>query len=368
MNKIVHRLFTSVLSLCLCVTASTLNTHAEGRKAYTYTVNFYTGNHGTFAGTSHVMVDNSKSGSSYQISGNGSVVTVSGLMRNDVVSFDAAMAGAVDLGENSKYYVKGIRQSGRDNDTVSLSAFRVEKDQDYVVAYGIRGELTSYVVNYQDTSGRTLAPSRTYYGNVGDRPVVAFLYIEGYEPQAYNLTRTLTANTAENVFTFQYSRTRTGGGGGGGTTTEPGGGTGTGAAPEGAEGAAGTAAAPGAGETAGGGGAAAGAAAAPGGAGGAAAGGAADAGGAPGGTGADAGLQEAADGQVPLDEGPQDLIEQGDEEVPLDRGSIDEGTRMLSSSILIAIAASVALMGLMVIWFRRRKKESQREKTDHKNP
>ena len=358
-KKIIHKLFAGALSLCLCFTTGALHTHAEGRKAYTYTVNFYTGNHGSFAGTSHVMVDNSKSGSSYQISGSGSVVTVSGLMRNDVVSFDAAMAGAVDLKENSKYYVKGIRQSGRDNDTVSLSAFRVEKDQDYVVAYGIRGELTSYVVNYQDTSGRTLAPSRTYYGNVGDRPVVAFLYIEGYEPQAYNLTRTLTANTAENVFTFEYARVRTGAGGGGGTTTEPGGGGGTATAPEGAPGggeaAEGADTAPGA---AAGTGATAGAAAAPG-------GGAAD-----GGAGADAGagLQEAADGEVPLDEGPQDLIEQGDEEVPLDRGSIDEGPRMLSGSVLIALAASAALMGLIVVWFRRRKKESQREKTDRDNP
>ena len=371
-KKIIHRLFAGALSLCLCFTTGALHTHAEGRKAYTYTVNFYTGNHGSFAGTSHVMVDNSKSGSSYQISGSGSLVTVSGLMRNDVVSFDAAMIGAVDLKENSKYYVKGIRQSGRDNDTVSLSAFRVEKDQDYVVAYGIRGELTSYVVNYQDTSGRTLAPSRTYYGNVGDRPVVAFLYIEGYEPQAYNLTRTLTANTAENVFTFEYARVRTGAGGGGGTTTEPGGGGGTATAPEGAPG--GGEAAPGtaaAGGAAGTGAIAGGAAAAPGGAadgGGAAAapgGGAAD-----GGAGADAGagLQEAADGEVPLDEGPQDLIEQGDEEVPLDRGSIDEGPRMLSGSVLIALAASAALMGLIVVWFRRRKKESQREKTDRDNP
>ncbi len=369
-KKIIHRLFAGALSLCLCFTTGALHTHAEGRKAYTYTVNFYTGNHGSFAGTSHVMVDNSKSGSSYQISGSGSLVTVSGLMRNDVVSFDAAMIGAVDLKENSKYYVKGIRQSGRDNDTVSLSAFRVEKDQDYVVAYGIRGELTSYVVNYQDTSGRTLAPSRTYYGNVGDRPVVAFLYIEGYEPQAYNLTRTLTANTAENIFTFEYARVRTGGGGGGtGTTTEPGGGGGTATAPEGAPGGGGATegadTAPGA---AAGTGATAGAAAAPGD--GAADGGAGAADvGLPGGAGADAGadLQEAADGQVPLEEGPQDLIEQGDEEVPLDRGSIDEGTRMLSGSILIALAASAALMGLIIVWFKRRKKETQREKADRED-
>ncbi len=359
-HKIFRRVLTGLFALCLCFTTSALPAYAEGRKAYTYTVNFYTGNHGSFAGTSHVMVDNSKSGSSYQISGGGSVVTVSGLMRNDVVSFDAALVGAVDLGENSKYYVKGIRQSGRDNDTVSLSAFRVEKDQDYVVAYGIRGELTSYTVNYQDTSGRTLAPSRTYYGNVGDRPVVAFLYIEGYEPQAYNLTRTLTANAAENIFTFEYSRPQSGGGGGGGGTTGTETGT-PGTTPEGEGGTTGTGGdtAPG-GEAAGGEGTGAdgGAAGAPGGGADAQGAAAPDAGGAP-------NLQENADGEVPLDNGPQDLVEQGDEEVPLNRGILEGETLLFPSSILIAIAASAALMFLAILWFRRRK--TQKKESSNKD-
>ena len=34
--------------------------------------------------------------------------------------------------------------------------------------------------------------------------MVAYHYIEGYQPQAYNLTKTLSANEAENVFTFVY--------------------------------------------------------------------------------------------------------------------------------------------------------------------
>ena len=40
--------------------------------------------------------------------------------------------------------------------------------------------MTSYTVNYVDENGNELAPSRTYYGNVGDRPVVAYLYMDGY--------------------------------------------------------------------------------------------------------------------------------------------------------------------------------------------
>ena len=65
--------------------------------------------------------------------------------------------------------------------------------------------MTSYTVNYVDENGNELAPSRTYYGNVGDKPVVAYLYMDGYMPQALTLTQTLSANQADNVFTFEYS-------------------------------------------------------------------------------------------------------------------------------------------------------------------
>lgn len=180
--------------------------YTAAAEEYTYTVTFYPGNHGSFENAGQVSVDNHRSGSVYRIACESDAVTVSGLRAGDVVSFDAAMEGAVNLGGESKYYVKGIRMSGRDNSTVDTSAFRVEGDRDYVVAYGIRGDMTSYVVNYQDTEGNTLSPGRTGYGNVGDKPVIAFLYIEGYQPQAYNLTKTLSANAAENVFTFTYSR------------------------------------------------------------------------------------------------------------------------------------------------------------------
>ena len=193
---------------------------------YTYTATFYPGNHGSFQGTEQVTVDNSSSGSFWEITGEGDVIRVSGLKAGDIVSFDAAYEGAVKLEEGSRYYVKGIRVSGRDNSTVDTSAFQVEGDRDYVVAYGIKGDLTSYVVNYQDENGNALAPGRTYYGNVGDKPVIAFLYVEGYQPQAYNLTKTLSKNEAENVFTFTYRR-RPAAPAGGNEGGETGGGTGT---------------------------------------------------------------------------------------------------------------------------------------------
>ena len=117
-----------------------------------------------------------------------------------------ATAGMVDLKNGDKYYIKGVRESGRDNNTVADSAFTVTKDAEYVVAYGIQGDMVSYTVNYQDGGGNELAPSRTYYGAVGDKPVIAYQYIEGYRPDAYNLTKTLGKNEADNVFTFTYTQ------------------------------------------------------------------------------------------------------------------------------------------------------------------
>ena len=190
-----------VLVLCLSFGGSPVRVFAE---EYTYQVTFYSGNQGAFCSTEGLYVNNMESGSDYSAVLRNGAITVSGLKRGDIVSFDV-QAGAVELPEDSKYYIHGVRQSGRDNDTVQSSAFHVEGDAEYVVAYGIRGNLASYTVQYQDTEGNILAPSRTYYGNVGDKPVVAYLYVEGYNPQTLALTKTLSENEAENVFTFVYT-------------------------------------------------------------------------------------------------------------------------------------------------------------------
>ena len=110
--------------------------------------------------------------------------------------------------EDDKYYVKGFRLSGRDNDDMNnnleIPAFTAEKDVDYVVAYGIKGDQVSYVVQYQDADGNELLPSQTFYGNIGDKPIVAYRYIDGWIPQTLALTKTLSATESENVFTFIY--------------------------------------------------------------------------------------------------------------------------------------------------------------------
>lgn len=187
--KKLRQILTFVVALCMIFQCSLLSVFADDE--YTYTVTFYAGNQGTFAdGASKIVMNNLKYGA--------------------LVSFDVQRDGVVILNDSDKYYVKGLRKSGRDNsETDELEASRysvtVKGDADYVVAYGIKGNQVAYTVNYQDMDGNELLASNTYYGNVGDKPVVAYQYVEGYTPQALALTKTLSENSAENVFTFRYT-------------------------------------------------------------------------------------------------------------------------------------------------------------------
>ena len=64
--------------------------------------------------------------------------------------------------------------------------FQVDGDRDFVVAYGIKGDMVAYTVNYQDAAGNALLESDTYYGNPGERQYVSSRYVDGYVPQALN--------------------------------------------------------------------------------------------------------------------------------------------------------------------------------------
>jgi len=191
---------TMLLAVSLLVTLSCGSAFAAGSNKYTYTVTFLAGGQGTFSGTSGLAVD-SKNAGGVNITPFGDKIVVSGLMAGDVVAFNAPASVTMT---SEKHYVQGVRLSGHDNDTVADSVFTVNSDEDYVVAYGIKGNMTSYTVHYQDEAGNTLADSDVFYGNVGDKPVVAYKYIEGYEPQVAGFTKTLSENEAENVFTFVY--------------------------------------------------------------------------------------------------------------------------------------------------------------------
>lgn len=194
-------IMTTVLTVCMLFSLSVVN--VLGAEEYSYTVTFYAGNQGTFSGIDGISV---KGADTAKITNLIDRIVVSGLKSGDELKFDS-LQDEISLKDSSKYYVKGIRLSGRDNDSFSLepSVFRVDSDRDYVVAYGIQGDMVGYTVNYHDLEGNELAPSRTYYGNVGDKPVVAYLYVENYTPQALGLTKTLSANEAENVFNFIYT-------------------------------------------------------------------------------------------------------------------------------------------------------------------
>lgn len=202
-----HGILTAALALAVCAGSFTaalpLTAHAED---YTYMATFYAGNHGKFTSRADVLVDNSKTQSSYSIerSPDGSRITVRDLRYGDVVRLDAAADGAVDMAADSLYYVKGIRDSGLDNAEAGYGAFSVRRDVDFVVAYGMKAEQTSYTVYYKSLDGKTLAEPRTYWGNVGDKPVVAYVYVEGYTPLSYNLTKTLSEDPAQNDMTFLY--------------------------------------------------------------------------------------------------------------------------------------------------------------------
>ncbi|MCI9026126.1 MAG: MucBP domain-containing protein, partial [Dorea sp.] len=260
-----------VLLLALCVTGSIDLTAraASSDEKETYTVRLFSGAHSTLINGSEMM--------SYE------------------VAYDSPLPfstrDVVQLGAESKYYVKDIRESGKDNAETLDEGYRVREDRDYVVTYGVLGNSVSYTVQFQTEDGTDLAPPETYYGNIGDRPVVAFLYIDGYLPQAYNLTGTLQSDPAANVFTFVYTPiseeaaaagAEAGAAAGGTTTTPPAAGTAAGAAGAGAGAGAGDAAA------------------------------------------ADAAAE--AEGVEP----PEDLVEIGDEETPLANPEGDEGDNLRS--------------------------------------
>lgn len=131
---------------------------------------------------------------------------------NAKVTLDWGAKENVDLvgTDNGKYIVQGVRLSG--TETIVQSSFTMDKDMDYVVAYGVNGSPVSYTIRYVDTEGNQLLDPVTRSGKVGDRPVVPYRDIAGYLPQAYNLTRILVDPQStdyvageSNIFTFVYT-------------------------------------------------------------------------------------------------------------------------------------------------------------------
>ena len=104
---------------------------------------------------------------------------------------------------SDRYYVKGTALAGHD-ELISPLITNVTADQHYVIVYGVAKDQVSYRVSYLDTNGQQLLPDTILYGNVGDKPVAAYKYIEGYLPQTSSITKTLSNNESDNVLTFVY--------------------------------------------------------------------------------------------------------------------------------------------------------------------
>lgn len=330
------RLLVSLLTVSMTLGASTMSVMADDTTPYTYKVTLSAGNKGTINGQSKIEVSDIAYGSRF--------------------SFDNTALYNIQVTDD-RYYVKGIRLSGHDNASskkLDAPGFIVTGDADYVVAYGIKGNMVAYTVNYQDASGNSLAESQTFYGNVGDKPVVAYRYVENYIPDALALTKTLSDNESENVFTFTYTpgatdriveTTTTV------TTTVPGTATPAGAAgTTGTAGTTGAAAGTGTGTTAGtAGGTTAGGTAA----------GDTTTGGTTGGTTNADNSQDTTDDTTtePDEQTPKSLVDLDDEDTP--KGNIDAKDKTsktpIAAGIGIIVVAVAALAGLIVFLKKRAK-------------
>ena len=213
-SKFLSLLFAVLLLAALCLPAAAAN------EPYTYTVRIFPGNNGT-ADTGECLV----------LSGiaAGTRITI-GMPSSEEIT----LGGTISLNDSTKYYIRGVRVSGED--TLAPLNFTVDQDMDFVVAYGMRGSAVEYTIHFvQSGNGRVLADPVTYFGSVGDRPVVAYQHIDGYRPLYYNITGTLQESGNDWTFEYEVVETGTGGtgtegqggtGGGGGTGTEGQGGTG----------------------------------------------------------------------------------------------------------------------------------------------
>jgi hypothetical protein len=183
---------TTILMLAaLLVIFSAVAVCAADSGGYKYKVKVYPGEQGTFNGSSEPVV----------------------------MEFSFGELCAINLSDlgfkpknDSKYYVRGFRITGHDNDEstgFTNPTFNVTEDVSYEIAYGIKGDLVAYKIRYEDKDGNTLHESDTYYGMVGDKPVVSYRYVEGFIPEAYNLRKTLGSDEKENVFTFVYNKVNT---------------------------------------------------------------------------------------------------------------------------------------------------------------
>ena len=187
-SKVFGLVCAALVALALCVGIQAVAAQEAQADEYKYTVTLYAGN-GAIDGGDEVTIGTYGYGQQAAV---------------DVSKFEITPP-------DDRYYVKGVRLAGHDDSSVEAPVFTVKEDTQYVVAYGLKKDQTEYTVNYVDADGNQLAESQTFKGNIGDKPVVAYHYIEGYQPNALNMTGTLSGNKEANVFNFVYKAVPTGG-------------------------------------------------------------------------------------------------------------------------------------------------------------
>ena len=171
-----------LLALCAVVLALAFVAAPAYADGYEYDVRIFAGNHGTFGGDDVVTLGTYAEGTE---------ITVTRQQVEDMLSME----------DGTKYYVKGFRVSGQDT-LYSSYTFDVNEDKDFIVAYGVEGEMVSYTIHFVvDATGQELG-SATFTGKVGDKPVESYEYFEGYRPLYRNITGTLREGS--NDWTLPY--------------------------------------------------------------------------------------------------------------------------------------------------------------------
>ncbi|MBR2683157.1 MAG: hypothetical protein IKE22_07830, partial [Atopobiaceae bacterium] len=162
-----------VALLVAVVMASMTAVAAFAKSDYTYTVRIFGGNNGMVKGQEIYTYSDT-------------------LTEGELVTLNK---GWVTVEDGSKYYVKGFRESGKDE--LHAESFNVTSDVDLVVAYGVEGDMVTARINFIEyESGNALTADNgqtymTFTGKVGDRFMLPFEYVTGYRPRYLNVTGVL---------------------------------------------------------------------------------------------------------------------------------------------------------------------------------
>ena len=312
----IRKLAVMIMTLCLIMGTMAVSTFA----AYDNEMTVSAGN-GSFRGS---VPENIKS-----------VTPVTGTDGSLTITDKSGSETTVKITPPENHFVSGVRIAGRDEVLTGTQTLG-KQDVELVVTYGLRSNMVKYTVNYINAAGGSvpgLPASEEFYGVIGDKPVISYKYADGYLPQTYRLTGTLS--DGENVFDFVYYQVDEEGNVivvNDGTTTAPGGGAGAGA-------------------------------------------GGAGAGGAGAGTGAGGAGANAADGTnigdnaTPLANGPADIIDIDNNDTPKadadDVEDTEDGKTPLSLPVIIGGGAAIlALIAALIAYLVRRNSEYEEDEDD----